>query len=445
MAGSAAAPTLVACKPSTPPSVEGEWRNWSGGQVSKPKQWLRPKDEAELVAQIRSASGSVRVTGASHSFSALCATDDTLVSLDRLAGIVAHDAERAQATIWAGTRIRDAGKPLWDLGQSFVNQGDVDPQSLGGACGTSTHGTGVKLGSFSSAVRGVRLVAADGEIIEANAERDADVLHAAATSLGALGIVTQITLQNRKAYKLREHETVESLRAVLDRLDDEIAKNRHFEFWAWFGAEDTIVKRLNETDEETTPPSEFELPTNAVIELAARVAHGAPALDNTMQRMLLALHMDTNRVGPAYAIFPSPRDVRFNEMEYEIPLAKGPECLLEILETVRKADLNVFFPVEYRPVAADDAWLSPFYERPAVAISIHQFHEVDYRPLFAVVEPIFWKYEGRPHWGKLHTLTAKELRELYPRWDDWQRVRLRIDPKGRFLNEHLRTVLGEAV
>jgi FAD-linked oxidoreductase len=443
-AGSLAAPSLVGCAPSSPPPVAGEWRNWSGSQAAKPKEWLKPKDEAELISQIRSASGAVRVTGASHSFTALCKTDDALLSLDRLSGIVAHDAEALQGTIWAGTRLRDLGKPLWDAGQSLVNQGDVDPQSVGGACGTSTHGTGITLGSFSSAVRGVRLVTAQGEVVEANAERDADVFHAAATSLGAIGILTQITLQNRRAYELHERETVENLRGVLDRLDDEIAKNRHFEFWAFFAADRAIVKRLNETDAEPTPTGGFELPVNAALELACRIAHGAPALDGWVQRLLTKLHTDTDRVGRSYEIFPSPRDVRFNEMEYEIPVAKGPECLLEILETVRAKGVNTLFPVEYRTVAADDAWLSPFYERASAAISVHQYHAVDYRPLFSLVEPIFWKHQGRPHWGKIHTLTAHELSKLYPRWDDYQRVRRRIDPRGRFLNEHLRAVLGEA-
>ena len=441
-AGVAATISVGGCKPSAPPEIAGEWRNWSGGQVAKPKDWLKPRDEALLVRQIREASGSVRVTGASHSFSALCKTEDALLSLDALSGIVAHDAEKLTATLWAGTRLRDLGQPLWDVGQSLVNQGDVDPQSVGGACGTSTHGTGATLGSFSSAVRGVRLVTGDGEIVEASAERDADVFHAAATSLGALGILSQITLQNRAAYKLREHETTESLRAVLDTIDERIAKNRHFEFWAFFEADEAIVKTLNETDEEPTPKDALELPVDAVLEMTSRIAHGAPALDGAMQKLLMLLRSDTNRVGRSYEIFPSPRKVRFNEMEYELPAAKGPECLLEILETVRAKEVNTLFPIEYRTVAADDAWLSPFYERASVAISIHQFHAVDYRPLFSVVEPIFWKYEGRPHWGKLHTLTGKELAKLYPRWEDWQRVRRRLDPKGRFLNEHLRAVLG---
>lgn len=430
---------------SAPVKLRGpEWSNWSGSQLAHPRQWLVPNDEAELIRQLAKAEGAIRVTGASHSFSALCKTDDTLLSLDRLSGIVSHDKNKLQATVWAGSRLRDLGEPLWNIGQAFINQGDVDPQSVAGACGTSTHGTGITLGSFSSVVRGARLVTPAGEVIECDASRNSDVYHAACTSLGALGIVTQMTLQNRKTYKLHEREYIEDLDTVLGKLAEYVADNRHFEFWAFFGTNSALVKVLNETDREPTPPPAFNLPVDAVLKAASEIAHGIPALDDAMQKMLTGLHTATDRVGRSHEIFPSPRNVRFNEMEYELPAAKGPECLQEILETVRARKMNTLFPVEYRYVAADDSWLSPFYGRASASISIHQYHTVDYRPLFALVEPIFWKYEGRPHWGKLHTLTAKQLAPLYPRWDDWQRVRRRLDPRGRLLNEHLRILFGDA-
>lgn len=428
----------------SPAPDPAHWRNWSGGQSARPKAWLRPRDEAELVAQLRAATGEIRVTGASHSFSPVCRTEGTLVSIDALKGVIGHDAGSLQARVWAGTRLRDLGEPLWDLGQGLVNQGDVDPQSVAGACGTSTHGTGRTLGSFSSVVRGVRLVTPAGEAIEADPAREADVFHAACTSLGVLGVVTQLTLQNRAAYKLREHEYTEDFETVLRRLPELVQSNRHFEFWTFFESDLAIVKRLNESADEDTPPPSVDLPVDAVLDLASRLAHGAPGMDGAMQKMLTALQPGTERVGRSYRIFPSPRRTRFNEMEYELPAARGPDCLREIREAVRKSGIRTLFPVEYRTVAADDSWLSPFYARDSASISIHQYHAVDWRELFDLVEPIFWKYEGRPHWGKLHTLTAAQLAPLYPRWDDFQRVRRRLDPQGRMLNAHLRAVLEPA-
>ncbi len=202
------------------------------------------------------------------------------------------------------------------------------------------------------------------------------------------------------------------------------------------------MKTLAETDAAPTPPPTIDIPIDLILWMASETAHAIPPIDGAVQRSLMSVFPSRTRVERSYRIFPSPRSVRFNEMEYELPAAKGPECLEEILATVKARDLNTLFPIEYRLVAADDCWLSPFYGRASASISIHQYHKRDYGELFSLVEPIFWKYDGRPHWGKLHTLTAKQLAALYPKWDAFQAVRRRLDPRGRFLNDHLRRVLG---
>jgi FAD-linked oxidoreductase len=431
--------------PSSRPRPDGSWANWSGGQTSHPKTWLIPGNEPDLANEVRRATGPVRVVGAGHSFSPVVVTDDTLVSLDELAGIIEHDDATKQATIWAGTRLHALGDPLWDRGQALLNQGDIDKQSLGGAVSTSTHGTGVTLGSFSAAVCAVRLVTAAGEVVECSPARDADVFHAACTSMGALGILTQLRMQNRTTYALREHVYTAPLADVLRDLDRLVAEHRHFEFWAFFVADDALVKTLDEVDAgiEQTPPPAIPLPIDLVLRTASELAHGIPPLTGALQRLLVAASPKGERVDRSYRIYPSPRNTRFNEMEYELPLVRGPDCLREILATVAARGVNTLFPIEYRTVAADECWLSPFYGRASVSISIHQYYKIDYRELFSVVEPIFWKHQGRPHWGKLHTLGAQELAALYPQWDAFQAVRRRLDPKGKFLNAHLRHCLVE--
>jgi FAD-linked oxidoreductase len=365
-----------------------------------------------------------------------------LLTLDGLRGVIDHDPQNLQATVWAGTPLRELGPALWERGQSLINQGDVDPQTLAGACATSTHGTGRGLGSFSSAVRGLRLVTVTGEVLDVDAGHEPDIYQASRTSLGALGIATRIRLQNAAAYRLREREFLLPRHELMAGLERMTQAHRHFEFWLFFEAERAIVKTLDFSDAPDTPPARVELPVSTVLKIASRIAHGVPGMAGPMQRLLTALHGGTDRSGPAHRIFPSARDCRFNEMEYELPIEHGPACLDEILHTVRKAGLPTLFPLEYRTVAADDAWLSPFYGRDSASISVHQYHRADWRPLFAVVEPILRRHGGRPHWGKLHTLTAGELAPLYPRWDDFARVRRRLDPQGRLLNPHLRAVLG---
>jgi FAD/FMN-containing dehydrogenase len=148
------------------------------------------------------------------------------------------------------------------------------------------------------------------------------------------------------------------------------------------------------------------------------------------------------RAGRSYRIFGNVRNMRFNEMEYTVPAEKGPACLAEILATIQRENLDVIFPIEYRYVKADDIWLSPFYQRNGCTISCHNFHDRDYKKYFAAIEPIFWKHEGRPHPGKIHTLGSQQLARLYPRWNDFLRARVELDPQGRFLNDHLRKIFG---
>jgi FAD/FMN-containing dehydrogenase len=168
-----------------------------------------------------------------------------------------------------------------------------------------------------------------------------------------------------------------------------------------------------------------------------------PGADRVYEFLLTRLMGDggnTIRTGPSYTVLPHPRLARFREMEYTVPAEAGPDCVREVLHAIRTRT-KVCFPLEYRQSAADDIWLSMFEGRPGASISVHQFGDTDYRPYFAEIEPIFWKYGGRPHWGKLHTLDAARLKALYPHWQDFMEVRRALDPQGRLLNTHLKTVL----
>jgi len=151
-----------------------------------------------------------------------------------------------------------------------------------------------------------------------------------------------------------------------------------------------------------------------------------------------ALGPVSERVNRSYEVFGNLRNVRFNEMEYSVPAKDGLECLQEILYTIKKKKIDVVFPIEYRYVKQDDIWLSQFYQRDSCAISCHNFADRGYQQYFAALEPIFLKYDGRPHWGKIHTLTANDFAEKYPHWDDFKRVRSELDPDGLFLNAHIK-------
>ncbi len=400
-----------------------EWTNWSGSVRCQPRQLLAPDGEDEVVAIVRRAAAAgqiVRVRGTGHSFTPLCASDDVLLSLERLAGMESVDAALGRAWIRAGTKIHDLGGPLAERGLALENQGDVDVQAIAGAVSTGTHGTGPTLGSISTQVVGLRIVTAAGDILNCSPEADAEVFRAAQVSLGSLGVITAVHLRLLPLYRLHEQVRREPLDECLGSLEERTGANRHFEFF-WYPTDDcALTKTLHPTNR---PPTESR-PDNS-----AEEGVGLPGAER-------------ERVGDSWRIFPTVRENRFNEMEYSVPAERGVECFLEVRDLMRRRHPLVAWPVEYRTVAADEILLSPAHGRATVAISIHQAAELPHAAFFDDAETIFRRHQGRPHWAKMHSLSCRELKELYPEWERFQSVRTRLDPPGRFLNEHLRRLFA---
>jgi len=447
---------LSGCRPvSTGPPEEGPlfetgqeipWWNWARNHGCRPSARLAPESEDELVSVLRGASGTVRPVGAGHSFSPLVPTDGTLVAADLLGnGVRAADPDAGEAEVWGGTRLSALGPALQAEGLALENLPDIDYQTLGGALATSTHGTGPRFGSLSAKVRGLTLATPGGELLECDATRHPELFQAARCSVGALGVTTRARLECQKPFHLLEINRFEPLEEVLAEVEVRRDRHRHFEFHAFPHTGAALTVTTDEGGEGMPVPPEDD--PNAV-ELLRDVYRwlgripwlGDPLYDFAART--IGSDQVSSRPGQSYRVLTHPRLVRFREMEYTIPADAGPACLREILTTIRERNIPVVFPIEYRYVAADDVWLSMFYERAGCTISIHQFADEDHRPYFREIEPIFWKYEGRPHWGKVHTLTAERLATLYPRWREFAEVRASLDPKGRMLNDHLRTLFG---
>jgi FAD-linked oxidoreductase len=431
--------------------VRGKWYNWSCGVSCKPTAVLAPKNEIDLAGAIRMAEGTVRVPGTGHSFTPVAGTDGTLIDLSAFAGLKSVDAQASTATFAAATPLWAVGPALHPYGLALKNMGDIDRQTMGGVVGTGTHGTGPTLKSFSAEVAGFRVIRADGQVLSCSANENAELFAAGRCSLGMLGVMTEITVQARRVYKLVEKNFLLAPDELFARLDELIAGNRHFEFF-WFPyADRAVCKSLNETDEPAPEPrSAAALHARGEKGGAdARVFAGinevlryAPFLLRPAHRLFSQQMPGPGRARWSHEIFPSPRTIRFNEMEYAVPREKGPDCLKEILATIRSKKINTGFPIEYRTVAADDVWLSPFYQRDSATIAVHQYHRVDTSKLFETCEAIFRRYEGRPHWGKRHTRSAAELAQIYPQYEAFVALRRRLDPAGKFLNNYLRSLFG---
>lgn len=420
------------------------WSNWSGNQSCQPSERWVPRNEDQLIDAIKGANQTIRAVGSGHSFSGLVPTDETLLSLARLRGVESVNPDTMEADVWAGTRLSQLGKKLWKEDMSMINMSDIDTQALGGALATSTHGTGKDLGSISTQISQLRIANAAGEIIECNANSNSDLFNAARNNLGSLGIVTKARIKTDKAYHLKEHSWMMSKDEGLERAPELRDKHRHYEMYALPHGDYMLGISIDKVDEKDIPTEQPKASGDAyeAFRLLSNVIDYAPFLRSWLVNFGAGGVEPETRYGKSWEIFGNLRDIRFNEMEYTVPAEVGPQCLREVLATIKKLNIPVVFPIEARYIQGDDVWLSPFYQRDGFAISCHNFHDKDYKKYFAAIEPIFWKYDGRPHWGKIHTLAAKEFAARYDRFDDFKRIRQEMDPDGRFLNDHLRKALG---
>lgn len=426
------------------------WTNWSGDVTCSPGQVVTPRNLdalVDLVQKTALANGKLRVVGAGHSFSPVVATDHTLVSLARLRGLAEVDRDARAATVLAGTTIRDLGGLLGQHGLALENQGDIDRQSLAGAVSTGTHGTGIAFGSISTQVRALTLVTATGEQLTCSPTHEPEIFKAAQVSLGSLGVLTRIRLQCVPSYILRDVRKNVDLATCLADFEDSCRRHRNFEFW-WFPYSDRAATKALDLAPTPRPRSTLQrVVADKVLETgvfwaASEAVRLFPGLSRPVARFASRAMSETDHADHSHRIFPSARDVRFNEMEYAVPVERGPDCLRELKAFIERRRVRVHFPIEYRVVAADDIWLSPFYRRDSAVISVHMYAGMPYQEYFAGCESIFRNHRGRPHWGKIHTLTSHDLKDMYPEWHRFHDLRRRLDPNGMFLNDHLTRIFG---
>lgn len=423
------------------PGSGAGWRNWSGAVTCQPARYYEPTTEDELRALVARHAGerTIRVAGSGHSFSDVVPTDDVLVSLSQYTGVTDVDYENRRATVRAGTTLAELNETLAVHGLAMANLGDVDRQTIAGALATGTHGTGIDLGILSTQIASLRLVTADGEVRTLDAGDDA--FRAAQVSLGALGIVSELTLDLEAAYRLRERTWTAPLEDVLADLDRLREAHRHVEFF-WFPHTDTaLVKTLETTD---APPAEPTIP-RWVDERAENLAWGAicrlstrfPSQSPRLARVAASTLSGGEDVGPSHEVFATRRDVRFNESEYGVPAEDGPAVVRALRERVLPDHPEIVFPIEFRYVAGDEIPLSPAYGRDTAFVAVHAYHRKPYGPYLTDCEAVFEEFDGRPHWGKWHSLDGDDLRERYPEWETFQDVRRELDPDGAFCNDHL--------
>jgi FAD/FMN-containing dehydrogenase len=401
------------------------WTNWVGNQSFTPGYAAAPRDEDELAGLVREAAergSGVRVAGARHSFTPIVETDGLLLDVSALRGVIAADAGRKRATALSGTLIRDFYEPLWREGLALRNQGDIDTQQIAGAVSTATHGSGIRNTCFSGVVRSVRLVTATGEVREIG-ESEPELLRAAQVSIGMLGVITQLELEVTDAYRLTEQIDLWRWEEVLERWDELVHGHRHFGFF-WLPTEESAaLYNLSGHDQTMADKCYVKIYDDATPDQPDNDAPG-------------------RRTDRCYRIYPMVYDPNFHELEYFVPLERGPDALSAMRELMLRSLPDSIYPLEVRTVGPDDAYLSPNYKTATTVISVSGTPGTDYWDYLRSVDALLSDFSARVHWGKLHFLTPERLHALYPEADAFINTRRELDPGGVFLNTHLRELFA---
>jgi L-gulono-1,4-lactone dehydrogenase len=427
------------------------WQNWAGNQSAQPRRVRTPGSAEEVAEAVASAALdglTVRMTGAGHSFTPAAATSGVMLRPDGLRAVRSVDESAGTVTVEAGCPLRVLNAYLAGRGLALANMGDIQEQTVAGAIQTGTHGTGRDVGGIAAQVTGLEMVLADGQILACSADHNSAVFQAARVGLGALGVLTAVTFRVVPAFLLEAREEPMSWARVIAGLDELTSVNEHFEFY-WFPHTDgCLTKRNNRCDGPARPLPRWrhqlddEFLSNTVFSATCRLGQRYPAMIPVINGIAGKALTARRYTDTSHEVFTSPRRVRFKEQEYAVPREHLAEALTEVRGLFARHDWRISFPIEVRVAPGDDIWLSTAYGRPAGYIAIHVFHSAPHQEYFREVEAVMTAIGGRPHWGKLHTRQADQLRDVYPKFGDFVALREELDPARRFSNPYLEQVLG---
>jgi len=434
----------------TEPGVLTNWSNWAGNQQAPGVWCMKPSTEGELQFIVESAvrnNQRVKAIGAGHSFSAIAKPEELLVDLSSYAKVRRIDKSNLTVEVESGMQLWALNEVLHEHGLAMQNLGDIAYQTIAGAISTSTHGTGAKFTGIAGQVVGLRVVLADSSVVECSAGENTDVFNCARVGLGAIGLLSTITLKVVPAFNLAVVEEPMRVDALLEDLNAHIDGNDHFEFFWVPHTGWALTKRNRRTNEAAAPMSALShwyaktFLENYAFGAVCHLGRLRPKLIPKLARALPSSGRNEYS-NASYKVFASKRIVKFYEMEYAIPRAACAEALNRVRRAVEDRGFLLNFPVEVRFTAPDDIPLSTASRRDSAYIAVHIFKGMDYLPYFKAVEEIMNSYQGRPHWGKIHFQNAESLTTRYPQFEYFRSVREKVDPSRVFGNQYLQNVLG---
>lgn len=433
----------------SPRDRAGRFVNYARTVTVSPTAWRAPsndEDIARCVADARALGERLHVVGAGHSFSPIAAPDGVAVTLDRFTGIVSR--EDGAVTVRAGTRLRDLSRTLARTGQALPILGSVTQQSVAGAIGTATHGSSLTHGNLSSLVLGARLVTADGSVLEIH--EDDERLEAVRVHLGALGVVTQLTLRTVPAFRLAQTVEEVPVDTVGDRVQEIGHSAEYVKIWWLPHTPMALVFRYERTsDAATRLPSlaterfiENWLVHRAVLPAGTAWLRRRPAAVPRFNAIIGRTLVKPLRVGPSSLMLTTPDPALHYETEAAVTLAAGGEAFERTVKLIDRVGVHVNHLVELRYVKGDTGWMSPAYGRDTVQLGAYTALPGHRRAYFDAFWQEMRQLDARPHWGKEMNHDAAEIRSLYPMADRFASLRDSVDPGHLFRNPFLDRVLG---
>ena len=394
----------------------------------------------EQVRKFVKEHDSLKVLGTRHCFNGIADSTHALISLKPMDQVVALDPKARTVTVEAGMSYGQLCPYLHEKGFALHNLASLPHISIAGACATATHGSGIKNGNLATAVSALELVTADGEVLTLSREKDGDTFLGAVVNLGALGVVTKVTLDVQPTFMMRQDVYEDLPLAQLTDHFESIMSSGYsvslFTDWQNQRINEVWIKRRVEKGDARPAKPEFH-----GARLATRNLHPIAELsaENCTEQMGVP--------GPWYERLPhfrmgfTPSSGKELQSEYFVPRQDAVEAILAI-ERLRDRVSPHLLISELRTVDADRLWMSPCYKRPSLAIHFTWKPDWDsVRKLLPLIEKELAPFKVRPHWGKLFTLEPAQLQSRYEKLADFKDLLKEHDPHGKFRNEFLSRIL----
>jgi sugar-1,4-lactone oxidase-like protein len=415
------------------------FRNWAGNQQSIASHFYQPETEEQLIDIVKSHA-KVRMVGTGHSWSALCHSDEAMINLDRYNKVIALDKEKKQLTIQAGIKLWQINEYLDAEGMALINLGSIAKQSVAGAISTATHGSGIGYQVLASQVQRFTLIRADGVKVILDKDTDKETFDLAIISLGSLGVVSELTLNICEAFRLHDITSSMDFDEMLVKLDDLVQTTDHFKMW-WFPHVSKIVLYHYQRTKDAANDSRFrqwlmdEVLSVVVYRALVFIGNIFPGLRPFFNSLLiLSFNKPLDRIEKSYKVFNVADPPIHREAEWAFDIKDAKEVLTAYRKMIDESDHKINFIQEIRFVKGDDYALSPSYQRDSIWIGCYLIGDKGWPQLLGDFEKLAQKYKGRPHWGKEYNMDRNYIRSQYPRLDDFNKLRLDLDPSGKFSN-----------